>query len=296
MKRARKTRMTHDIASRSLDEESILWASFASDQHELDTELDWVRSCLELHFKVGLTNIHRSSSVESQVIKCSGQMGDGGVASRVFVTSRYRNDDVTQLVDSFKTHFPQSAIYCILGQWWVGHKRTLPLPAAYSVFYWYQLYDLLLPETKLARQSASLLDSEAMNPVRAESALVLASDPEMRRMWGDSLNEMGIHSVALMDFASIPESDFSYVLVDADSQFASFSNMNKPSTDLLPSLLPNLVQVLRKRYPRSIIAVFSGFPEWPSGQALLLSGANIIAGKPCRFAGLVSSLRSKANR
>jgi len=276
----------------------ILWIGFASEQNELETELDWVRTSLALQFNVHASVIKRSSDAITQVAECLERNQMPKTASRVLISSRYRSDDLVEVINSLKSYLPDCEFYCILGQWWVGHKRTLPLPTGTPIFYWYELYDLLLPEMKRSQQSASILDSATSSRVMSESALVCSSDPELRRMWGESLRHYGIHTVALINFGAIPESQFDYILVDADSNHAANPSVDCDlvdcdlvDTERLERIL-RLVATLRRRYPKSVIATLMGFPEWQSSQAVLQSGANMIVGKPCRVAGLVSSLRS----
>ncbi len=109
-------------------------------------------------------------------------------------------------------------------------------------------------------------------------------------MWSELLQQYGIHAVALIDFDAIPESEFNYVLVDTDSNQSAILSGTRDQQ----SGLSKLVATLRKRCPRAVIAILLGFPQWQAAQAALESGANIVAGKPCRIAGLVSSLRSFA--
>jgi len=281
------------LGADQLKKGQILWIGFVSDQDEVETEMDWVRTSLAIQFDVQVALFKDSSDAVSQVAHWSEQNHLANAASPVFISSRYRSDDLVEVIKSLKSNLPACKIYCILGQWWVGHKRTLPLPTGTPIFYWYELYDLLLPEMKKSQQSASKLDSAASSRVMSESALVCSNDPELRRMWGESLRHYGIHTVALIDFDAIPESQFDYILVDADSnQTASPSvDCDLVDTDRLERL-PRLVATLRRRFPNSVIATLMGFPDWQSTQTVLKSGANFVAGKPCRVAGLVSSLRS----
>jgi len=272
----------------AMGREQIRWIGFASDQNEPETELDWVRTSLELQFNVVTTRIKQSSDAGTEVAQWLERNHLTNAASPVFISSRYRSDNLVEVINSLKSNLPACEIYCILGQWWVGHKRTLPLPSGNQIFYWYEFYDLLLPEMKKSQQLAKLLGSATSNRVMSESALVCSNDSELRRMWGESLRHHDIHTVAIIDFDAIPESQFNYILVDADSNQTPISSVDG---NFLESLL-RLVATLRRRYPKSIIATLMGFPEWQASQAVLQSGANMIVGKPCRVAGLVSSLRS----
>ena len=275
-----------------------LWIGYASDQNELETELDWVRTSLELQFNVNTTLVNQSSDAGTQVAQWLERNHLTNAASPVFISSRYRSDNLVEVINSLKSNLRDCEVYCILGQWWVGHKRTLPLPLGNPVFYWYELYDSLLPEINRSQQPARLLDFPTSSRAMSESALICSNNPELRRMWGESLQHHGIHTVALIDLDAIPESHFNYILVDADSNHAANPSVDCDlvDCDLVDTQrlerLPQLVATLRRRYPKSVIATLMGFPEWQSSQAVLQSGANMIVGKPCRVAGLVSSLRS----
>jgi len=289
---------SNELNSDQLRKGQSLWIGFVSDQDELETELDWVRTSLEFRFDVQVAIVKQSSDAVTQLEQYLERNRLANTASPVFISSRYRSDNLVEVIKSLKSSLPGCEIYCILGQWWVGHKRTLPLPSGTPIFYWYEFYDLLLPEMKRSQQSASILNSATSSRVMSESALVCSSDPELRRMWGESLRHYGIHTVALIDFDAIPESQFDYVLVDADSNHAANPSVDCDlvdcdlvDTERLERIL-QLVATLRRRYPKSVIATLMGFPEWQSSQAVLQSGANMLVGKPCRVAGLVSSLRS----
>ncbi|MCY2973549.1 MAG: hypothetical protein NTW52_02660 [Planctomycetota bacterium] len=317
MKRARKSPLTpkptpdsilDSTTSSSLapvldvvQEERLLWISFASEDIEKDqkaeSELDWVRTRLEFHFPLDALVVTQSSEVPIQISQYlerrsrDKHLSSSQFPTRVLVSSLLRNDPVAEVIAKFKSGLPDCAMHCILGQWWIGHKRTQPLPPGNWVFYWYELYDLLLPELKTQSQSPILWDVKIPGALPFESALICSDNPELRRMWGELLQQYGIHSIALIDFDAIPESEFNYVLVDIDSnQSAILSGIRDTQDGLL-----KLVATLRKRCPGAVIATFFGFPQWQAAQAALESGANIVAGKPCRMSGLVSSLRNFAD-
>ncbi len=307
MKRARKSPVSPDLIPDpptdpgldSVREEHLLWVSFSSkaqsEGEHTDSELDWVRSRLEAHFPVDVLSVTQSSEAPKQISqyleqRALGRLSNPNVPTRVVVSSLSRSDPVVEIIAVLKRCLPNCVVNCVLGQWWVGHKRTQPLPHANAVTYWYELYDLLLPDLKEQNQTPILSEIRKQEAVAFESVLICADNPELRRMWSELLQQHGIHSVALLDFNAIPESDFSYVLVDTD-----FNNPEIAAGACnLQDGRSSLVATLRKRFPKAVIATLMGFPQWPTAQAALESGSDIVLGKPCRITGLVSSLRSFA--
>jgi CheY-like chemotaxis protein len=307
MKRARKSPVSPDLIPdptsvsglESVREERLLWISFTSkaqreDEHTV-SELDWVRTRLEAHFPVDELTVTQSSEAPKQISQYLeqrdlGRLSNPQVPTRVFVSSLSRSDPVVEIIAVLKRCLPNCVVNCVLGQWWVGHKRTQPLPPLNSVTYWYELYDLLLPDLKEQNQTPILSELRKQEPVAFESALICSDNPELRRMWSELLQQHGIHPVALIDFNAIPESDFSYVLVDTDFYNPEIA----AGTCNLQDERLSLVATLRKRFPKAVIATLMGFPQWPPAQSALESGSDIVAGKPCRITGLISSLRSFA--
>ena len=94
----------------------ILWLGFVSDQDELETELDWVRTSLELPFKVHATLITQSSDAVTQVAQYLERNHRVDTDSLVFISSRYRSDNLVEVIKSLKSSLPGCEIYCILGQ------------------------------------------------------------------------------------------------------------------------------------------------------------------------------------
>jgi CheY-like chemotaxis protein len=279
--------------------ERFLWISFASEEidkfRQAVSELDWVRTRLEFHFPVDVLVVKQSSEAPNQISqylerRALEHLSSSQVPTRVLVSSLLRSDPIAEVISKLKSGLPDCHASCILGQWWIGHKRTQPLPPGSSVFYWYELYDLLLPELKTHSQPPIFSDVKAPDTVPFESALICSDNPELRRMWSELLQQYGIHAVALIDFDAIPESEFSYVLVDVElNQSEILSGMGDTQHGLL-----KLVATLRKRCSGAVIATLLSFPQWQVAQAVLELGANIVAGKPCRISGLISSLRSFA--
>jgi CheY-like chemotaxis protein len=284
-----------------VSEERLLWISFASEdldkEQQAESELDWVRTRLESHFAVDILVVTQSSEAPIQISQYLDRrardkhLSSSNVPTRVLVSSLLRSDPVAEVISTLKSGLPNCFVHCVLGQWWVGHKRTQPMPPGSSAFYWYELYDLLFPELKTQSQLPILSDVNAPGTVSFESALICSDNPELRRMWSELLQQDGIHAVALIDFDAVPESEFNYVLVDVDSNHSAILSGTGNQQDGLSKL----VATLRKRCPRAVIATLLGFPQWQAALGALESGANIVAGKPCRISGLICSLRSFAD-
>jgi len=255
----------------------VIWIDLNPGEYDCKSETAWVRDRLELHCKLEVICVSDWQLGITQVA-ARLQQNEQNMEIPIVIASRYRSDAVVQFLNGLQKLIPSGHVTYLLGQWWAGHKRTFLLPNGHSAYYWYQLYDGFLNDLALLHTS---------RPER-ESALVISTNPELRRMWTDSLPNESIHVTSLVERWSLPDSPFSYIIFDADIP----TNLEPDSRGGEPESPTSFIRNLRRRYPNSTIAALFGFPEWSSTRGSLEAGADIVIGKPFLWSNFLSSLRS----
>jgi CheY-like chemotaxis protein len=205
----------------------------------------------------------------------------------------------------------------VLGDDWVGHRRTYPLPETLLTFYWYELYDRLLPW--LGEHSKANLEMQAMEMQAAgnkrkvsprvqrlidtslsiesrlgcianagQLAMVVSETAATRQLWCETLARHEIRSVATtpQNLSLWAEPDF--ILVDLEMEPLLVRNQYAISKDVSPK--EKLIEKLARRFPASILLVTDAFPRWANWQNLYRSGADILVAKPFQLTGILETL------
>jgi CheY-like chemotaxis protein len=202
----------------------------------------------------------------------------------VFLASCSRSDPLVEEAERLVRRFPRARVLVVLGEWWVGHRRTWRLPAAVTTVYWYELHDRLLPlflDPPLPAGGLRDLSNAAVaavdGQVSTRTALVVSDQPEARRLWMDILPSYGFHVFASRHVDEIPAGHCDLLICD-------------PSVDPSPMEIAKLRQV----YPAARLLACFGFPRWHRVAACLDAGADLISAKPFHLEGLVRSFSSAA--
>jgi hypothetical protein len=195
-----------------------------------------------------------------------------------------------------------SQILYVLGEAWPGHRRTQPLPESLATFYWYELYDRLLPslnrdilslensiETRGRRVERWLGYSQQIQPTPSGLALVLCDSTTDADLWQDSLSSI-VTSVVVADAAHACrlrlEADL--VLIDFEETPRNRSNSQNPQGDR-GSRLQRIVDQLawtRTRFPDAMTVVADSFPRWADWSRLDQGGADLLIPKPFNSFGI----------
>jgi len=244
---------------------ALVWIEIIPDLNISPSELDWVREVIRKHVELHVIQISNWQSGVTEVVK-NLQCDSDHAKHHLYIASGNRSDAIASFASGVHNLLPESEYQFILGQWWAGHKRTAPLPQRNRSYYWHGLYDGLLKEMGVLAKPTS----------QAESALVVSSNPDLRKMWSELLPKDAIQVVGLTDTLYLPEAIFRYIIVDGDTTEDCSS----------------LVARLRRRYPQATLAVAWGFPEWSKTRQALELGADIVVGKPFRWDNFLNSLRS----
>lgn len=210
----------------------------------------------------------------------------------------------------------------VLGDDWVGHRRTHPLPESLQTFYWYELYDRLLPwliglshpangvasadpsgNTHKRRVSprvqriidtsvsiGSRLESEAtgLNPIRM--AMLVSETATTRQLWCNALNTQGIQGLATtpdnVDLWTTPD----LIVIDLESEPLELQQSRVAMGLECPRL--SLVRRLSNLFPDATLLVADAFPKWETWLILREAGADILVAKPFQLTGVFDTLRN----
>ncbi|MFN9421107.1 MAG: hypothetical protein ACK578_26950, partial [Pirellula sp.] len=194
---------------------------------------------------------------------------------------------------------PRSPWLVILGDDWAGHRRTFPLHEGIVSFYWYELFDQLLPwVSTLSPTSVHLSDrrvdrilesaSRSIAPTSLNtSALVrtdIATDSEL---WSALLSGLGILSldlpwngrgarispdVIIMDLEERPRASVSSSTARIDRWIEEWSD-------------------LKTRFPEAMRVAVDSFPRWDHWKQLREIGVDVLLPKPFSPLGLQWSLQ-----
>jgi CheY-like chemotaxis protein len=217
--------------------------------------------------------------------------------SIIYVFSSERDDPISNTVEGMRHRFPNAAIRVILGEWWTGHRRTQTLPVGIAVAYWYQAYDLILPEldnileslassigehrTRTSSNSTPATDESKGLVVESQevtrSTLIVSDHADNRRLWADVGSNLGLTTVGIRGLEALPEGNFSLVILD---------NRLDPTSEQ--------VEKMRRAYPTARLLIGLNFPCWRTVDACLHAGADWFVGKPFQLAGLGRTFSSAA--
>ena len=216
----------------------------------------------------------------------------------------------------------QLAWCALLGDDWVGYRRTQPLPETMQTFYWYELYDRVFPWLKSTSRSAdSAVTSDAdtsgtrrrisprvqrciessmaiegrLQQIAARSssmelALVITETTTTRQLWNDALTEQGVKCFSTtpdnLDVWANPD----LIVVDLESEpLAVRKSIDRAGSS---NAREDLIHRLSLQFPEAIILTTEGFPRWETWNSLRESGADLIVAKPFQMTGIFDTLEN----
>lgn len=219
--------------------------------------------------------------------------------------SRKKSSSAKPVATEKAAHAPPAVssfnAWLLLGESWIGHRRTFPLPESLQSFYWYELFDRLLPALDVHQESGGEL-SEINTGERGlrvarwialgerfrnqewknNRVVVVADSTTTHQMWRETLQDQfgSVLGVDLCDFGRFrfqPDT----VLIDFDPPPSGHQN---PACEAVSEKVSDTVQTVRDRFPDAMRVVASNFPRWNDWERWSESGADILIPKPgCLF-------------
>lgn len=205
----------------------------------------------------------------------------------------------------------------LLGDDWVGHRRTNPLPETLLTFYWYELYDRVLPwlgDLSISSQAVETSETNVAGSKRKVSprvqrvietslsietrlgcytnagqlALVVAETAVTRQLWCETLARHEIQSVATtpQNLSLWTKPDF--IIVDLESEPLEVRKQHANSEDGSPE--EKLVEKLARQFPEATLLVADAFPRWENWLELKFAGADLLVPKPFQLTGILDTL------
>ncbi len=231
----------------------------------------------------------------------------------------HRNDPRLNVWHSAFAEFPTSSsrIATVLGSDWQGHRRTLPLPDTTESFYWFQLFDRIIPwvlrtsqseqpaaslrKSKLAIGSggtgsggtnprvARLLEhygwyEKTIEPLATQNQLawIVSDHREHRMAWQETLVSYGVRTVSSRpgdgQFWATPD----LIVIDCSARD------DPPSEQISPSMRDVVIHA-RGMYPDAFLVLADPFPAWGRWESLLQLGVDALIPRPADFAGILVS-------
>ena len=235
--------------------------------------------------------------------------------------------DLVKNLDPSLAQNPSDAIsipWCVLlGEDWVGHRRTYPLPETIQTFYWYEWYDRVLPwlvEQSQPRLESTSTDTMASTIKRKPSlrvqrlidaslsmdrrrrdkstensirlALVVTESATVRQLWCEALSQYEILCVS-----TTPENLELWVwpdiiILDMDSE--PLVVRERQSTEEIGDARGQLVRRIANQFTKATIIVADPFPRWDDWKTLKNCGADLMVAKPFQLPGILDALERQS--
>ena len=211
--------------------------------------------------------------------------------------------------------------WCVLlGDDWVGHRRTFPLPETLPTFYWYELYDRVLPwlvnrsrsvRTESSTDSKNLAGNRRISPRvqllidtslamerrlrdggsnanTIELALVVTETALTRQLWCDAFTRYKIQCIATTptQFELWARPDVIVLDIESDPLVVRERHLAEDGGEPRACLVRKVAQ----QFPDAIIVVVEPFPRWDNWKTLKQLGADIIVAKPFQLAGILDTI------
>ena len=210
----------------------------------------------------------------------------------------------------------------VLGEDWVGHRRTHPLPETLQSFYWYELYDRLIPwiiglshsavdsgsvdqsgnasKRRVSPRVQRIIDTSVSIGIRLKNegkhskpirmAMVVSETVTTRQLWCDALTSHEIQCLATtpdnVNLWTTPD----FIVVDLESEPLEIQESRVAAGEECPRA--TLVQKLSNQFPDATLLVADAFPQWETWSKLKQSGADILVAKPYQLSGVLDTLRN----
>jgi hypothetical protein len=265
------------------------------------------------------------------------KLGDSKGNATLILVSEFRSE--TQVLEFAQrleqTNTPKSdegPNWClVLGADWAGHRRTLPLPEAWHVFYWYELYDRLMPwllgnlskdnltRTELTSAAVASPGNRSISPrvqrwidlalktthpiegvqdqenQKVGIALVVAETADTRELWTDVLARRNFRCVCASPLQLDLWIEPDIILVDIDPMpLAGRLGGGKrgPSDGCNDgSELEETIRRLKSQFPEAVQIVADAFPLWQRWYPLQECGTDILIAKPGFLDGVLDVLK-----
>ena len=213
--------------------------------------------------------------------------------------------------------------WCVLlGDDWVGHRRTYPLPETMQTFYWYEWYDRIFPwlvDQSHGRTAKSITDPDASihprklsprvqrvidaslsmdnrlrcnksNRSSIKMALVVTETATTRQLWCDALSSYEIQCVATtpenLELWANPD----ILVVDIESEPWIVRERQQEGEN--GCARGSLVRRLASQFPKATMIVADAFPRWDTWKALHECGADLMVAKPFQLPGILDTLEN----
>ncbi len=268
-------------------------------------------------------------NVEDWIVSKSqaAQLGHANSTPVLLAAIESRFEPLMDVVRGFEknlapiTSHASSMPWCLLlGDDWVGHRRTFPLPESIQTFYWYEWYDRVLPwlvdqshaslatsaddsapstnKRKLSPRVQRLIDAslsmdsrlscsiKAQNSIKM--AIIVTETATTRQLWCDALSRQGIQCVATtpenLEWWATP--DIIVVDIEFEPWIVRVSNLIGENGDARG----NLVRRLAEQFPMATVIAVDAFPRWETWKTLKDCGADLIVAKPFQLPGILDTL------
>lgn len=208
----------------------------------------------------------------------------------------------------------------LLGDDWVGHRRTFPLSESLQSFYWYELHDRVLPwlisfsqspqavsmsttmnsgglrrtsprvqrwiDTSLAIERRS--NSRSNISRSCQLALIVTETATTRELWCDAFTRQNVQCLATtpcnLKIWATPD----VIVVDLESEPLALRSVSGSKDSGEPA--ETLIRQLVVQFPQAIILVAVSFPRWVEWESLCKCGADLIVAKPFQLTGIFDTL------
>lgn len=266
----------------------------------------------------------------SQSQACSAGDTEVAAALLVAIESRFcsRMDLVRRLEHNVAPNSSDSRgsvpFGVLLGDEWVGHRRTFPLPETLNTFYWYELYDRLFPwllnvsqvgQTDLGCEASGIgtkrrisprvqkwidtslaiehrlhkkSDKETANAIQL--AMVVTETAGSRQLWCDAFAKQKVQCLATTPDQLEVWANPDLIVVDLESAPLSVQESHDWTGNGRPH--ERLVRRLASQFPDAIVLVAEPFPRWETWNAMRACGADLIVAKPFHLTGIFDTLAS----
>ncbi len=211
--------------------------------------------------------------------------------------------------------------WCVLlGDDWVGHRRTYPLPETMPTFYWYEWYDRVFPwlldqsqggtskpvtdpvastnPRKLSPRVQRLIDASLSidNRLRCNKsggnsikmAMIVTATATTRQLWCDALSRHEIQCIATtpenLELWANPD----MLVVDIESEPWIVRERQQASEN--GCARGSLIRRLASQFPKATMIVADAFPRWDTWKTLKDCGADFIVAKPFQLPGILDTL------
>ena len=249
-------------------------------------------------------------------------VGDGVTSANsrsvLLFASEHRSDSTVALIKRLEEHGISVPWSLLLGTDWSGHRRTLPLPEIWQTFYWYELYDRLIPWLRSVATPVSVLDAPHASSAAGkrkisprvqrwidvsqracskddightsnsqQMALVVAQTRETQQLWKDALGRRNLPCVAVNPSQLDLWVEPSIVIVDLEAQ--PLEQLHGSGQAVLTAQL-ELHEKIRSLFPNALQVVADAFPRWDRWNHLQNAGADILVAKPYFVDGILESV------